>query len=123
METVISELKPCPFCGDKDIGMEKRSEEEYVLRDGAFKRSTVSERYQIKCRNCPCGTYFAFYVEDAIDAWNRRAYEVVRCKECKHFKPIPGYTHVDGFCCYGGIRRVAKKETGYCNLGERRERK
>lgn len=45
----------------------------------------------------------------------------VRCKDCKHFKPIPGYTHVDGFCCYGGIGRVGKKETGYCNLGERRD--
>lgn len=43
----------------------------------------------------------------------------VRCKDCKHFKPIPGYTHVDGFCCYSG-RPVGKKETGYCNLGERR---
>lgn len=47
------------------------------------------------------------------------AVEVVRCKDCTHFKPIPGYTHVDGFCCYSGSQ-VGKKETGYCNLGERR---
>ena len=43
----------------------------------------------------------------------------VRCKDCKHFKPIPGYTHVDGLCCYSGSQ-VGKKETGYCNHGERR---
>ena len=65
-------LRECPFCGGEDIGMNKRLEENFVLKGKEFKRQTVSERYQIKCRNCPCGTYFAFYLEDAIEAWNRR---------------------------------------------------
>lgn len=66
-------LKSCPFCGSNDIGLNKKKEENMVLKNGTFKIQTVSERFQIKCRNCPCGTYFAFYVEDAIEAWNRRS--------------------------------------------------
>ena len=68
----MSELKPCPFCGGEDIGLNKRTKENFVFCNGEFKRQTRSERYQIKCRSCPCGTYFAFYPEDAIEAWNRR---------------------------------------------------
>lgn len=66
------ELKPCPFCGSHDIGINKREETEFVFRKGEKKVSTVSERWQIKCRNCPCGTYYGFYEEDVIEAWNRR---------------------------------------------------
>lgn len=68
----MDKLKPCPFCGSNDIGLIKRFDENHVFRKGEWKIQTQSDRYQIKCRNCPCGTYFAFFVEDAIEAWNRR---------------------------------------------------
>ena len=68
----MAELKPCPFCGGRDIGLNIRKEEHHVMRNGAFKISTLSERFQIICRNCPCGTYYSFYAEDAIEAWNKR---------------------------------------------------
>ena len=68
----MSELKPCPFCGGENIGVNRKAKEHFVWENGAFKRQTVSERFQIKCESCPCGTYFAFYLEDAINAWNRR---------------------------------------------------
>ena len=58
--------------------------------------------------------------ECALLAAIENAEEVVRCKDCQHFLPMEGYTHVDGFCCYGGTGRIGKKATGYCNLGERR---
>lgn len=69
----MAELKPCPFCGSRDIGMNRRTEEHHVCEDGKFRRSTLSERWQIKCENCPCGTYYSFYLEDAVNAWNKRA--------------------------------------------------
>ena len=69
----MAELKPCPFCGGTDIGMNKRTEDHFVRRSGEFKMQTKSERYQIKCRECPCETYYGFYLEDVIEAWNRRA--------------------------------------------------
>lgn len=73
----MPELKPCPFCGSTDIGMNKRIEENLVMRNGKFKVQTCSDRYQIKCRNCPCGTYYAFYLEDAVEAWNKRVPQTV----------------------------------------------
>lgn len=68
------ELKPCPFCGGKDIGMRRKCEEQFVKKNSEWKRITLSERFQIHCRNCPCETYYGFYIEDVIEAWNRREY-------------------------------------------------
>ena len=67
------ELEPCPFCGGSDIGINRRVETNYVLRNGKAKISTDSKLWQIKCRDCPCGTYYGFYLVDVIRAWNRRA--------------------------------------------------
>lgn len=63
------ELKPCPFCGGV-AGFEWRGE--HSMND-KHKVVTVAERYKIRCRNCCSGTYWAFYEEDAVNAWNRRA--------------------------------------------------
>lgn len=66
-------LKPCPFCGGVDIGIEQQYERHLVLRKREFKPSTLSEEHQVFCRTCGCGTGLRFYLEDAFDAWNRRA--------------------------------------------------
>ena len=67
------ELKPCPFCGNRDIGIYSRIETDYVLRNGDKKVSTISDRWHVICRNCSCGTYYGFCEEEVVEAWNRRA--------------------------------------------------
>ena len=69
----MAELKPCPFCGGTAIELNRKTRENFAFINGVVKRRTLSERFQIKCENCPCGTYFGFYLEDVIEAWNRRA--------------------------------------------------
>jgi Lar family restriction alleviation protein len=56
----MEELKPCPFCGHKDIKIEYRG-------DG----------YVVYCYKCDaemnvCGDECASHRQDAIDQWNRR---------------------------------------------------
>ena len=58
----MSELKPCPFCGETP----RIIEHEYT---------DVDNTYGIKCK---CGTQgFQFWetIDDAIEAWNRRKTE------------------------------------------------
>ncbi len=48
-------LKPCPFCGSKEI---------VVIENGGT--------YDVHCRNCGCGSPYRYKKEDVIKAWNRR---------------------------------------------------
>lgn len=73
VENQVVELKPCPFCGGRDIELRRKQEEQFVKKHGMWKRSTLSERFQIHCRSCACETYYGFYEEDVIEAWNKRA--------------------------------------------------
>ena len=62
-------LEPCPFCGGV-AGIERRQEQSMTAE---HKVVTAAERYKVRCRNCVCGTFWAFYEEDAVNAWNRRS--------------------------------------------------
>lgn len=53
----MSELKPCPFCGCKDIGIE--TIEKY-------------ENHYLYCKHCNIEQPLYNSLEEAIDAWNRR---------------------------------------------------
>lgn len=56
------DLKPCPFCGSKDI-------ESYQLTPG-----WTDPYWRIGCPNCGCWFEVANWTEqDAIEAWNTRA--------------------------------------------------
>lgn len=58
----MSELKPCPFCGS----------EANMLGDYDY------SNYHANCTNDECGCYWVACYEteqEAIEAWNRRAYE------------------------------------------------
>lgn len=68
-----NELKPCPFCGNKDIIIEKRS------RNGGMDGSY--ENWLIECRKCfaemdiPADGFYGrkYYTkEEAITMWNCR---------------------------------------------------
>ena len=53
----MSELKPCPFCGE----------------DGITKKIMSRERWRVVCENCGGRTDDYLDRNDAIKAWNRRA--------------------------------------------------
>lgn len=67
----IIKLKPCPFCGGEAYN-DYRSEDR-KLKDGTL--LTRSERFRISCRSCGGNTGWAYYEDDAIEAWNRRTYD------------------------------------------------
>lgn len=54
----MNELKPCPFCGSKNVSM--------------YTYSGVMEYYYIECKDCYCGTGHEELEEYAVEAWNRR---------------------------------------------------
>ena len=60
----MDELKPCPFCGSKRVLFIEHDEQNYEDRTEGF----------ILCEGCgfSSDTYF---VENAIQKWNRRAGE------------------------------------------------
>ena len=55
----MAELKPCPFCGKKDV------------RLGGIDNK-VRFAIWVECKNCECQGPVYFTQEQAIDAWNRR---------------------------------------------------
>lgn len=63
---MTDELKPCPFCGKHDTGIEIDSGEDY-----GFPVSKI--KYYGMCYDCEAKTDEYFTEEEAIAAWNRRA--------------------------------------------------
>jgi len=57
-------LKPCPFCGCKNIIVDTRDDEDGNIID-----------YYCECMNCGAMSHFAYDRKCTIDAWNTRAYE------------------------------------------------
>ena len=55
----MAELKPCPFCGCKDIR---------VARD----KDAIIERHRAICFDCSAQIYRGT-AQETIEAWNRRA--------------------------------------------------
>ena len=56
----MTELKPCPFCGYKNI---------QILVD---KNEYLYYRYFSQCQRCGASAKRGRTKEEAIDAWNRR---------------------------------------------------
>ena len=57
----------------------------------------------------------------AIEALSADTVEVVRCKDCKHYKYTEGFKHgryEAGYGCELGLRRVTADD--FCSYGERR---
>lgn len=55
----MEELKPCPFCGGKNVKL--------------YTYTGVMNYYYIECDDCYCGTGHEESKEIAVAAWNRRA--------------------------------------------------
>ena len=61
----MSELKPCPFCGEKDVR---------IVEHTKIGEIYVPKGYYV---NCLCGARFYSFSDKqkAIEAWNRRVSE------------------------------------------------
>lgn len=59
------ELKPCPFCGSKDV-------------DVGYRLPMFGENllYYAICNDCQATSVHTRFEKNAIEAWNRRASEV-----------------------------------------------
>ncbi len=119
----MSELKPCPFCGE--------------LPD--FKIMAYPEGWSYIRHFCEGPTFGSVHVsmvttcateEEVAAAWNRRAeekpstnaVEVVRCKDCKYhyWEQEPCHGRTEHFCRRLDIQ-VSKED--FCSNGRRKERK
>ena len=72
----MTELKPCPFCGKTNLFV--GTEEEIELQDEEDENYRVnSHTYCVCCDmhkgGCGASSGFRFTVDEAIEAWNRRA--------------------------------------------------
>jgi len=69
----MSELKPCPFCGD-DGSLQFANGHPYTDSDGKARDPFY---YTVKCKDEFCGCRIGVYEdpEMAIEAWNRRVHD------------------------------------------------
>lgn len=76
----MTELKPCPFCGGD-------AEKRYIKRNKlfAYMRFPYNTRYvYVCCKVCGATSIVCVSVENAIEAWNRRADNLARAlTECE----------------------------------------
>lgn len=64
------ELKPCPFCGSRDVEMFDAGGDPY----------SFSMLY-VHCNNCNADSKMCDSIDDAVAAWNRRAIDVDALRE------------------------------------------
>lgn len=74
------QLRPCPFCGNKEIGM-YGTESDFIYKDGTPMTGTF---YYAECEHCGCSLGPAPSEEMLIENWNRRTAVALRL------------SHVDG---------------------------
>ena len=65
------ELKPCPFCGNKDIQ----------------RYNYVNEKFRVTCRDCRNTTKDWDGVDDAIEKWNTRVEPLPKWTYCEDALP------------------------------------
>lgn len=66
------------------------------------------------------------HIREAVSAWYEIDYEIVRCRDCKHFTPKGthkfenGKTNAD-YCTYVRSWMLQITPDGFCAWGERKE--
>ena len=107
----MSDLKPCPFCGNTP------TIRIYNGKDG------WRDRYAVLCRydegGCGAESGLYHYQAEAIEAWNRRVLEaIVRCKDCVHYDLFNNGTN--GTCQKNIDAMAVFYPNDFCSYGERR---
>lgn len=107
-------LKPCPYCGRSNI---------YI--DGYD--HAAGKRWRVMCLDCMAtvddGTVQQKY--RAIEKWNRRVPDIVRCGECKYWDKTKRF--LSACACAQWSPSADKKSlrwlqpNEFCSRGERRE--
>ena len=111
------ELKPCPFCGEKN---------NIDCIDCGITTGTI--KGFVKCQNCGATICSMHEYIDAIKLWNRwekvvqkqptaDVVEIVRCKDCKNYDnqfSVDNCGWCDEFNCGTSDER-------FCSYGERKE--
>jgi len=87
MKEQIKELKPCPFCGNKEIGF-RYSHKSPTVGNGFINLTTRTIRIrQAVCTDCKSCSDWYDTQKDCISAWNTRhlsqTSEVGKCVRCK----------------------------------------
>ena len=120
--TILQNLKPCPFCGH-----EINAAEIEMTPNGC-------DNLRV---HCACGATIEFEGDeiifslgfnegyrcgmDAIEKWNKRKEpgDFIKCEECKHFEE---YKRV-GYVCHQKEGMVTPYPEGFCSYAKRRDEK
>ena len=81
----MSELEPCPFCGGV------ADEECYVSYDEEGS-PTTDPAHTVICTRCSAETDTFDTIDEAIDAWNRRARDLAHRQLAERAHRLGGYT-------------------------------
>lgn len=108
----MNKLRPCPFCGYPAVFEPFKERKGYA--------STI------RCCNCPAEITTITYDTaeeaemEAIEAWNRRVNEVVRCKNCEEFDDDDLTAGKKTYFCY--IHGENFPRDYFCASAERRKK-
>ena len=101
----MSELKPCPFCGEKVA----------ILVGG----DKIGEYFRVKCWGCGAQTVAKRTRAEAIEAWNHRTERttkiehvdmknvnnhIYKCLECGQYFHRTGWSRPVKYCCQCGAK-------------------
>ena len=121
-DRTVSDLKPCPFCGNTPTIRIYNGEDGW------------RDRYAVLCRydegGCGAESGLYHYQAEAIEAWNKRVpsaqSKIIRCKECKHYKTHTLFGNSQSWCerlCDGfdNSLSICTEPDDYCSYAERRQ--
>jgi len=109
-------LKRCPFCG------------------GRAHLEQMGWPHHVYCTRCGAKSVSTRYAADgaweAIQKWNQRALDVIRCRDCKFFEVRDWWGEMNGVpllaasdmpSCMRWGDGCMTKEDGYCFLAQRKD--
>ena len=106
-------LKPCPFCGSDRVSF--LPDDEQLLED------TITGF--IWCRGCGFSSDSFYSEKDALENWNRRTPDTVRCGECRFYEKstMKCFKPVDDEHSFHDYAAPIWKPDDFCSYGELQE--
>lgn len=118
METLL----PCPFCGGEVVGVQ---EDKILLNGHRYWRiyhlnpdCTLTDSFGKVMLDSSYSTR-----EKAVAAWNRRAPDIVYCRECQYYRDLMCWHHTEPCTNAKGYKgeAVCVEPDDFCSCGVRRE--